>query len=396
MAMISKEIFDRFVSNDLSCSLLHPHTESCWKASIYFLKHGTIGMNKFFLPIYLLQMILYGKKVNKEFLKKRIKAYKITIIYGVLYVMLFIGTNCCMRQLLGRFHYPIIGFFSGFVAGLPIFIESPENRLMNTLIFSSLGVEAMIRNLEWYKIIQRTPIKETFVFMMASGILMHLLETQNINVTNFWFFHPSRIIKRKSETSSESKDLCYHGKLDCLNFILKESLKYFGFGYALEMVKFSIANLDKIILRPGLFLKMVKSKKNVLFGATIGGYVAIYRLVSCLLFKYDKKVGDYHSLIAGTLSGLTYLIKPNLQFLSLAIVTIIQLLIQKLRRYVPLSNHLIGILFAFLNGILLHHRFFHVKTCPNYTKNMVTVCTNGVADHIYANILTKFPPEVLF
>ncbi|XP_017768116.1 PREDICTED: uncharacterized protein LOC108556492 [Nicrophorus vespilloides] len=382
MTVISKEFFYKQVSDGIDCSILHPWMDECVPANAYLMVQAAIGCTKFFFPLYLAQVILNRHNINW---RRLVKSYIRTLIYSVSFVGFFMISNCIQCWYFGRLHYYSLALASGFFAGLPIFIESPVNINLNTLYFFNMFLEAVVMNLESIGKITRTKTKDTLAFMTCSSILMYLFDTQSCKpYNNLWFY-------QQKNSTERNRDNCAH-KDNCHMHILKGIIQYFGVGFGLEVIKFALTKFQALMKDPKLLITMLLNKNNLFFGLVTGGYVGIFRLVNCLLTKMDKRERGYHKALAGFVSGITYCIKPNLQFGITAFATIVQLLIQRAERKIPIPSESVGVLFAVLNALLFHNRFMYADTCPKYITNMTKVCTNGLdtktveflLDHMFA------------
>lgn len=104
-----------------------------------------------------MQMALNYTKINKEYMILLWKSYARSILYGLVFGTLFHSSNCIMWQVLnflnfhnsvysdisyskltGRIYYYNLGIMTGIISGLAIFVESDQNRHLNTLIFFNL------------------------------------------------------------------------------------------------------------------------------------------------------------------------------------------------------------------------------------------------------------------
>lgn len=73
-----------------------------------------------------------------------------------------------------------------------MFFESQQNRLLNSLLWSSLVTEAAFSNSYHNKLIKYSPFKETVIFMVVNSFLMDLLsrKKEKDKETHIWFYNP--------------------------------------------------------------------------------------------------------------------------------------------------------------------------------------------------------------
>lgn len=119
------------------------------------------------------------------------KAYTRSIIFGALFSGVPSGIICLVRSthLFEKvFIYENI-FLLGFVASLVIFLESKENVKIFSIISIMQTMENLVLLLAEDKIISRSRLKETLIFMTCSACLMYFLRRfrGNIDTPNLWW-----------------------------------------------------------------------------------------------------------------------------------------------------------------------------------------------------------------
>ncbi|XP_018579211.1 transmembrane protein 135-like [Anoplophora glabripennis] len=392
MSAISKELFYRKIDKNAHCSDLHYWESSCLKAVIspYFVSNVVKGTAKFFFPIYLLKLMINYKKIKDvEFIKSLVLAEGTAILYGVGLGSLVIATLCTLRKIFGRIHYYNVVVFPGIVSGLSLLIETKENQILNTLIFFNSFVETLLNDVN-FSLFEITETREVLLFMAVSAVLMYLLEnrTNELNMIYFWFYTPPR---RKIVDKPDEEKACDHPS-SCWKFWKDGFVKYFSLGYLVNVVRGAIPKIGKLARNPRTFINLLLSTSNVKFGLFIGGYVAVYRMLTCYLLKWGKIRRKFHGLLAGLLSGLTYAISPNIQVVVVGITTILQILYAKLSDRLNIKNNFWPrqLLYMVCHGVLLHKKIFYPNLCSSYYSNMIDACTNNVIPQIYERIISKY------
>ncbi|KAF2891857.1 hypothetical protein ILUMI_14293 [Ignelater luminosus] len=406
MPIISKQLFDKVVSSDITCiSIIHPSTESCVKGLYDMALSTTIGSSKFFLLIYVLQTITKWKKINKNFIKKQIKAYIRSMCYALCYLFGFCNSVCLLRKCMTKFNFYSIAL-SGTCAGLSIFVESKENKALNTSIFLNMVVETIFRRLYWKKSLIRNVFREALIFMCCSAILQYLLRTKKnkSRILNFWkvfskislylyntkvkincfrFYYPP--------IAKELNGICNH-KYSCSEYIFKGFFNYFIMGYILNLLKYWAPRINIAFKHPKSLLIESLKKDKVLFGMLFGGYVGVFRIIQCILRKSYKKEEALHFAVAGFLAGSAYLFRPTISILAICITTALQLLIQRIDYKNIFQSKLptTEIVFALCSGFLFHNRFLLSDSCPQYVKMAMNSITNGKVDELYQQALRLF------
>lgn len=231
MTIISKELFYEKITKDVQCSHIHFWHPNCTLSTLHLMKEMVFGVAGFYLPIYLVrqqgfrntiqhtitfmcvtiiiklqaQLTLRYKRINKNYLKKTLRAYMRSLTYGFLYGSFFISSFCVFawvfqtnwkrfvvevscRNIFGRLHYYCVGFGPGVCSALSIFVESKEMLNLNTLIYSTLVFETLLRLLEIRHVWNRSVLNETALFMGCSALLMFLMAKRKTKTfTHVWY-----------------------------------------------------------------------------------------------------------------------------------------------------------------------------------------------------------------
>ncbi|GJQ84477.1 hypothetical protein Trydic_g15677 [Trypoxylus dichotomus] len=330
-----------------------------------------------------LKCLLNWKKLDGHYLLSQFIAYLRSIAYGLTFATLTFGSLCLLTRIGNLSYYHVLK--AGLISGLSILVESQENKTLDTLLFFNQAVEGVVNMFIGNKHKRRSKLGETIAFMGISSVLMYLLKTHTapISFTHLWFY-PTKSIFGTAESTSQT--LCHH-KNSCLGYGCQSAIKYFLMGYLLEFIKNILPRLGRLTSSPKIVFQMFFNTKNVLFGLFFGGYVLLYRLITCYLRRKDGKEKPSHSIIAGFLAATTYYLRPNIQVPIIGFTTILQLLWQRLclKYNVPKLPYDV-IIFIIANGILLHFRFLLDDYCPKYTRNMLNMVTNNYATNIYETL----------
>ncbi|XP_066254441.1 transmembrane protein 135-like isoform X2 [Euwallacea similis] len=393
MSVISKELFYSRIGAEFKCHHIHIWDENCWRAYAFCAHQIFIGGLKFFLPIYIIKAILRRKKLKqKEFLKKTVLEEFRSALYAVtLGLPIFIANY--FSKLTGRIHYYNLGLVAGFFSGFGLLIETRENKMLDTLIFFNLLVEAAFKNMHRFDILKLNRTKETIIFMLVSSLLMHILQNRqkDYKFTNFWFYMPelygrSEKIPKKRGTLGENGCSKHEGK--CRAFALEGLQKYFFLGYGFSIIKKIIPRMFLAFKNPKLLYSLIINKENARFGTFIGAYVAIYRYVSCYLLSNHLIKTELIGAIAGFLSGCMYSVSPNIQVISVGITTLFQVGFNRYLQEFKVKNKEIPQLLIYIisHSLLLHNAIMAKETCPSYYFNMLDVATNN----LYVEFLQYF------
>ncbi|VEN33882.1 unnamed protein product [Callosobruchus maculatus] len=386
MPVISKELFYEKVTDSTMCNVIHYWEKDCLKKNFswYFIKNVILGSGKFFLPVYILKMALNYKKLkNKKFLMSLLLSEVRSIMYSIAMAKIIVATLCIDRALLGRLHYYAILFVPGFMSGLSVLVESKENQILDSLIFFNSFVETVLNKL------QMPVAKETLAFMLVSGALMYAFENRkdDIKFLYLWFYTP----QRRALQTADKQNNCIHDE-SCFRYVYQGFCKYFGLGFAVNIIRSGLPRMGKIAQRPSLLMNLLLDKSNVLFGLFIGSYTGMYKLISCYLNRTSLVKKEYQGLLAGILSGVTYAIYPSIQVFLIAITTLLQLIYDHIAKTLKITNSFWQrqLLFMFCNGYLLHNKMFFSETCSPYYSRMIDACTNNLSYNMYRKLLKEY------
>ncbi|KAJ8952926.1 hypothetical protein NQ318_006543 [Aromia moschata] len=378
--VISKQSFYKNIDDSIHCGDLHFWEPNCLKAvnSFFFISNMIKGSSKFFIPVYIFKLLVNYKKINDIDLWKNLLISECrSTAYGLTMGWLIVASVCSLRKLTGRLHYYNLFFFPALISGISLAIESKENQVLDTLIFFNSFIESAFYNLDYFNLFKITKTRETIIFAMISGYLMYLLENRSkkLDFLYLWFYTPPRSQSKDPESQRD----CDHPS-SCVNFSLEGLWKYFALGYFVNAVRSLLPKMGILARKPLGFFKILFSKANIRFGFFIGGYVGLYRILTCYLLKTNKIKKKFHGLIAGLISGLTYAISPNIQVLIVGITTLLQIFYENVSNKLGVKNHFWPrqILFMICHGALAHNKLLYPVTCSSYYSNMLNACTNGL------------------
>ncbi|KAG5892663.1 hypothetical protein JTB14_025457 [Gonioctena quinquepunctata] len=367
MTVISKQLFDEKLGSlkgDVNCDIFHIWEPNCFKAHItpYWMTSLIVGAGKFFLPIYLIKLLMdYKKKEKKTLFLNFLKSQIRSMAYGWLLATLIVSSICLLRKLLGRFNYYSLLFVPGFIAGTSIMAETRENQVLDGLIFFNSFIETILNFIG----LNRKEYSEIHILLV-----------------------PYAADERER---CENKETCSHEK-PCTVYFYRGFSKYFALGYAVNIIRRLIPKMGILVKKPSNIFNILISKSNFYFGLFIGSYVGLYRVLTCYMTTSSKIEEKYFGSVAGLFCGLTYAISPNIQVLVIAITTLLQMIYHNICEHFQITNHFWQrqLIFMWCNGFLLHHRFYNPKACSPYYSKMIDGATNNVAVEIYDRLIRRF------
>lgn len=392
MVEASKYWFDRACSSSNCHELIHPWTQKCGDATVSMFLNGVKGSYKFYAVVYLIQILMKGKKLDKKEMIEQFKLYLKSGVFGLTVASSFVTLNCIFRALFfSKFYYYSTVLLPCTVSGLAVFFEPPHRRVLVVNLFANLVFEYWLRTLEMKGWLRRTPGRETLIFMLGSAVFFYLMRKERDNEKRtpiFWFFTPPRVSAEEGKPISGVRarsPACPH-RGPCYKYILKGTAQLFGVGCAMTMLRTIIPK----ILTPGKALRSLKMS-HMKLGVFFGGYIGIYRLVVCLLCRANGKDSASYALPAGFLAGAAFRAAPSTPIALAPITSILQILGSWAyqRGMIPEKWPLIEILYCVCQGLLFHARVMHEDVCPRYIVNLMHTVTSNKADEIQGAFIQK-------
>ncbi|CAG9787102.1 unnamed protein product [Diatraea saccharalis] len=392
MVEASKFWFEKACGSSECKSLIHPWTDRCCDATTSMLWHCIRGSYKFYAMVYLIQILMRGKKLGKKEIMEQFRLYLKSGIFGLTVGSSFVTLNCIFRKLFfSEFSYYTTVLLPCTVSGLAVYFEPPHRRVLVVNLFVNLVFEYWLRTLEMKGWLRRSPGRETLIFMLGSAIFFYCMRRDRENEKRtplFWFFTPPKVSKVTGEpmTGFKGKSPACPHREPCLNYVLKGTAQLFGVGCAMTMLRTIIPK----ILTPTKALKSLKFS-HLRLGIFFGGYIGIYRLVNCLLCRAHGKDSSLYALPAGFLAGAAFRASPSTPIALAPVTSTLQILgswaYQK--GMIPEGLPLVELLYCLCQGILFHARVMHEDVCPRYIINLMHTVTSNKADEIQAAFIQK-------
>ncbi|XP_075211007.1 transmembrane protein 135-like isoform X2 [Lycorma delicatula] len=347
MSVLSKQGVDQ-LHYTTACHSFHPWSPSCSKAIWMMWWDCFNSGGKIFGLAYLLQYMIKSKK-EFYFL---LRCFVGTLLHCAFSGSLFVASNCFFRRTFKRFNYYWIGFGNGVV------------------------LEACIRQLETkgFTFMSKSSNVQLLLFMLTNSILMYKLRVDKSNqVSSLWFFIPPQG-KNKSDVENNSTVMCYH-KDSCWKDIAKNVSIFFGLGAAVQCAKLI------------LFSNKIRAPEwnDIILPTFTAGYVALYKVVLCTLYRLRGFDSAIHALPAGLISGSVLWFFPNSSLLPAALGNLIQILAKDFKNAFQLPDlPYKEFVFIICNGVLYFHRVTNPDVCPNFFIYIINSSTNNKAQIIYS------------
>ncbi|XP_049871026.1 transmembrane protein 135-like isoform X2 [Pectinophora gossypiella] len=392
MVEASKLLFDKGCRDSECYELIHPWTRNCSDATSTMLLSCIKGSYKFYAMVYLIQILMKGKKLGKKELMEQFKLYLKSGIFGLTVGSSFVTLNCIFRKLFfSKFTYHKTVLLPCTISGLAIYCEPPYRRVLVVNLFVNLVFEYWVRTLEMKGWLRRSPGRETLLFMLGSAVFFYLMRREKESERQtpiFWFFSPPRVSKEVGEPVKgyEGRSAACPHKGPCLNYVLKGTAQLFGVGCAMTMLRTIIPR----ILTPTKALKSLKFS-HLKLGLFFGGYIGLYRLIICMLCRANGRDSALYALPAGFCAGAAFRASPSLPIALAPVTSTLQILgswaYQK--KMIPEHWPVVELLYCVCQGLLFHARVMHEDVCPRYIINLMHTVTSSKADEIQGAFIQK-------
>lgn len=384
--------FERTCSGCECNDLIHPWTYKCSDATQSMLLSCIKGSYKFYAIIYLIQILMKGKKLDRKEILEQFKLYIRSGIFGLTVGSLFVTLNCIFRNLLfSKFSYYGAVLLPCTVSGLAVYFEPPYRRILVVNLFVNLVFEYWLRTLEMKGWLRRTPGRETLIFMLGSAIFFYLMRREKENSKRtpiFWFFSPPKVSKEVGQpvTGVEGRSPACPHKGTCMNYVLRGTAQLFGLGCAMTMLRTILPK----ILTPAKAIRSLKLS-HMKLGLFFGGYIGIYRLIVCLLCRANGKDSAWYAMPAGFLAGAAFRASPSTPIALAPLTSSLQIFGSWAyqRGMIPECLPVVEVLYCLCQGLLFHARVMHEDVCPRYIINLMHTVTSAKADEIQSAFIQK-------
>ncbi|XP_075976313.1 transmembrane protein 135-like [Anticarsia gemmatalis] len=388
MVAVSKHLFEELYQNVPCQAIVHPWTDSCSKAAVTVFTNSVIGSAKFYAIVYLVQILMRGKKMAKK--EQWIKMGEYYIRSTALGFLVSAGGNqliCLFRRILGKFTYNSYLTIPFGLTGLFIYLEPPSRRGLVINLFCNLFIEYYLRVFQRAGYLSITKSKQVLMFMIGSSLLFYLMRLEGEKKERtplFWLYTPEKVRK----PSNNSKNVCPH-EGDCSKYVFKGFSAYFGVGLGISLARLILPKIS----RPIKAISSIRGKhfKLALF---FGSYIGIYRAVICYLCRRKGFDSALYALPAGYLAGLSSLFNPSIG-LSIASLTAAFKLYSTIlyeKKILPSNIPLPELLYCVCQGALFSARVIDPDVCPGYVFNLMKSVSNGKIDLVakgFNDVMTK-------
>lgn len=281
-----------------------------------------------------------------------------------------IAVSCILRNNSDRYYYRIQCLLPGFIASYAaLLIERPNRRPALAFYLANMSSELAYKLAESQGYAIKLPHSETIIFVLGMGCWLHfvrlhgfghdpvstgvkfligpheakskarkkplvvtkldseiLLQNDDKNDKQLCIANTNKI-ERKRKNLYQQMDLvvtqilnqffgshkaCPHDGISCVDYTLKPLVSRFAMGYLIRSMLNVITKGPQLLKTPGSILsRAFTDKSSINFGLFLSSFVAISKSTHCILRRLSDKQENWHSFIAGGLSGLSMLFSPK-------------------------------------------------------------------------------------
>ncbi|XP_053678807.1 uncharacterized protein LOC128729177 [Anopheles nili] len=393
MSELSKCFYQ--VTAGRSCrDLCHPEYATCWQSFLGITKTLLPGSYKLYLTLLVIPPLVKGGGYTAQYWKNHILGYASISFKTYLQAISGLTLQCLLYKLFGRLHYYGLMGVPGFVsAALVPKLPKVHLRLQGITYFNMM-LEVMIKKsgLRWMQILRQSKLWASVCFMLFSAKIMHVLRAGTVN--QFWIMYPAT--DTTDDKSPVKKGPCLHG-MSCQSYVLDGIWKYALAGFTIEAARGLISKGSLMYGQPSRFLLELRKTVGLALPLFLASYVGGFRAISCWLAHYTGRESPQHAILAGLLSGASYLLYPKYQIFTLGFTKFLEMSWEhylntakvktrwmELLQRVPFLRlvHMISI------GYMYHALVFHAHLSPPFNSKCVNYCSDFRVEHLKRRLVS--------
>ncbi|XP_012059332.1 PREDICTED: transmembrane protein 135-like [Atta cephalotes] len=424
---------------------VHPWTESCVSATTGLGLHCLQESLRIYTTVYIIAFLMRRKRPTKEDVKKT--------LLGILQSTAFLSWSafsysmwiCLLRQALGRFYIPTVSFLPSFLSSLSaIVIERASRRTLLCLYVSNVATETLFKMGLWRGYYSSISRGEVYIFALSVAVLLYFFrsktnkqdqvykifrmiigryeeteylrkkdshpETSSRNIAtdsakNDRSIHRSSarhkfsILWKSFETykyiinslKAQSRDASCPHPYSCAHYILADSARIFSYGVCGQIALKLILQFKRLLQKPKLLKTIIFQRDNLNLAIFLGGFVGLYKLVSCTLRRIFHKDSHIYAIPAGLIASVTFMAYPNTTIALYIMWKTLQLLWNNAveNEKVPEIKWFASLLYCFSTAVLFHAAILEPQNLrSSYWRFLYTVSGGRIA------VMSRLPMNV--
>lgn len=333
----------KFVIDATCKEFSHPWSNSCISSTTGLGLHTLQESLRIYTTLYLVALLMRGKKPSKEEIKKT--------ILGILQSTAFLSWSgfsysmfiCLLRRMLGRLNFLTVSFIPSFLSSITaIAIERPSRRPLLCLYVSNIATETLFRMGVWRGYFSPIPKGQVYIFAISTAVLLYFFRSKADKQDAIYKilrlllgqYEEAEYIMKKDLRSKDSlgtnensgtetnKNTCTQSKkctssvlqkslkaykciidtlkalskhatcshpYSCVYYILTGSTKAFSYGICVQIGLKLVFQLRKLLRNPKLMKTTIFQRGNLNLAVFLGGSAGLFKLVLCLLRRTFRK-----------------------------------------------------------------------------------------------------------
>lgn len=393
---ISKYFYAAVVNK--TCANFHHPGKTCIQGAVECMKNGFFGAMKFYLPLNLLPLLFKIKQWNEiKIWKEFLKNYSRCIFSGFFITTTGFVLFCISYHVFKGYYLPLAiclpsSLGAVFCGLLPKKFLHIDGLALLNIYLEFLIKQSKVKAVMW---LRQSIVGSTTIYAVMNSIIIYCLYALKSN--RFWLVNIGRVDDIKSD-EMEGKSSCYHGDINCADYLKKDVTQTSAFALAISIFKLLFPRITKIIRNPRLIFSKYWKKFDYSLFLFIFASNAIFKCTFCKLNQLGKFSKEINCLIAGMLSSFGYVFYPRYIIFTMGISTAAEMLYKYINNYYVINNLELPKLMSIINrlpiseliyifsiGMTFQLRVIYPHLTNKFIHKMMTIGTGGKSDLVAEN-----------
>lgn len=286
---------------------------------------------------------LLKEKVTLKYLYEHTKDYSSISWRTYCEAVIGFASVCVLYKFFGKLHFFTVMAVPGFLSALLTPKFKPQHLKLQGITYFNMMLEVIVRKsgCNFMKHLRTSKVFATFGFMIMSSLILNAMK--KMDTSQLWLIIPTKIktesrILPKDQSTVMNKiiecehQICSHDET-CDKYFINGAVKYALVGLIIEVSRALISQFHLLLKSPRLFTAALMKTIGYRLPLFSASYVGIYRVVECLLNRFNKNENPDYAKIAGFISGLSYFFYPKYQVFTLCFTKCIELNWEYLMKY---------------------------------------------------------------
>lgn len=428
-------------SIDAGCKeYVHPWTDSCVATMTGIGLHTLQESLRIYSTVYIVTLLMKGKIPSRNDILRTILGILQSTAFLSWSAFSYSMFICLLRKILGNFNVLTVSFIPCFLSAFSaILIERPSRRTLLCLYVSNIATETLFNMGLWRGYFRSIPYGQVYIFAASIAVLLYFYRSKEVKsdsvyrilrfvvgpyeqteyfsnknkkpqtitsaITSDQLVEPNPTyssLKKKNEHHAFSivwksleaykqiintlknrsrHPLCPH-PYSCVHYTLMGGAKLFSVGICAHFAIQLILQSRKIFTKPKYIKDMIFKKKSLNIATFLGGFAALYRLISCSLRRACNKDSPKFAVPAGLIASTAFIAFPDKTLALYFMWKTLQLVWNDgvERKKLPEVKWFVLLLYSFSTAVLFHAAIVEPQNLrQSYWKFMYTMSGGRVA-----------------